>query len=53
MPGSETALPSRGWCDDLCYGTGTAYLSGYFISITSLDRVLRGTIWFNVVDGVC
>ncbi|PVV04135.1 hypothetical protein BB560_001371 [Smittium megazygosporum] len=22
------ALPSRGWSDDLCYGTGTAYLSG-------------------------
>ena len=28
MPGSETALPSRGWSDDLCYGTGTMYLGG-------------------------
>lgn len=28
LPGSETALPSRGWSDDLCYGTGTTYLSG-------------------------
>ena len=28
LPGSATALPSRGWSDDLCYGTGTTYLSG-------------------------
>lgn len=28
LPGAETALPSRGWTDDLCYGTGTTYLSG-------------------------
>ncbi|CCO28414.1 Mitochondrial import inner membrane translocase subunit tim23 [Rhizoctonia solani AG-1 IB] len=28
LPGAGTALPSRGWSDDLCYGTGTTYLSG-------------------------
>ncbi|TIA73760.1 hypothetical protein E3P92_01741 [Wallemia ichthyophaga] len=28
LPGSETALPSRGWSDDLCYGVGTTYVSG-------------------------
>lgn len=28
LPGSSTAVPSRGWSDDLCYGTGTMYLSG-------------------------
>jgi len=28
LPGARTALPSRGWGDDLCYGTGTTYLSG-------------------------
>ncbi|KIY52838.1 Tim17-domain-containing protein [Fistulina hepatica ATCC 64428] len=28
IPGSNTAIPSRGWSDDLCYGTGTMYLSG-------------------------
>ena len=28
LPGSGTAIPSRGWSDDLCYGTGTMYLSG-------------------------
>ncbi|KAF9648903.1 Tim17-domain-containing protein [Thelephora ganbajun] len=28
LPGSGTAIPSRGWSDDLCYGTGTMYLTG-------------------------
>ncbi|RDB23821.1 Mitochondrial import inner membrane translocase subunit tim23 [Hypsizygus marmoreus] len=28
VPGASTAIPSRGWSDDLCYGTGTMYLSG-------------------------
>ena len=28
LPGSQTAIPSRGWSDDLCYGTGSMYLSG-------------------------
>ncbi|KAI5798995.1 Tim17/Tim22/Tim23/Pmp24 family-domain-containing protein [Geopyxis carbonaria] len=27
LPGARTALPSRGWSDDLCYGTGTTYLA--------------------------
>ncbi|KAG8797475.1 Mitochondrial import inner membrane translocase subunit tim23 [Serendipita sp. 398] len=27
LPGAATALPSRGWSDDLCYGTGTTYLA--------------------------
>ena len=38
LPGSGTAIPSRGWSDDLCYGTGTMYLTGqfpFFIHITS------------------
>jgi import inner membrane translocase subunit TIM23 len=30
LPGAGTALPSRGWSDDLCYGTGTTYLSGVY-----------------------
>ena len=25
---SQGALPSRGWTDDLCYGTGATYLTG-------------------------
>ncbi|KAF5316383.1 hypothetical protein D9619_006121 [Psilocybe cf. subviscida] len=28
LPGADTAIPSRGWSDDLCYGTGTMYLTG-------------------------
>ncbi|KAF8629054.1 hypothetical protein AX15_003554 [Amanita polypyramis BW_CC] len=28
LPGGNTAIPSRGWSDDLCYGTGTMYLGG-------------------------
>ncbi|ESZ93538.1 mitochondrial import inner membrane translocase subunit tim23 [Sclerotinia borealis F-4128] len=27
LPGSQAALPSRGWSDDLCYGTGVTYLT--------------------------
>lgn len=27
LPGAQSALPSRGWSDDLCYGTGVTYLS--------------------------
>jgi import inner membrane translocase subunit TIM23 len=28
LPGAQTVLPSRGWSDDLCYGTGATYLLG-------------------------
>ena len=38
LPGSGTAIPSRGWSDDLCYGTGTMYLSGS--SLVSLSLVI-------------
>lgn len=31
LPGSRSILPSRGWSDDLCYGTGVTYLSGLTI----------------------
>ncbi|KAK9465742.1 Tim17/Tim22/Tim23/Pmp24 family-domain-containing protein [Lipomyces arxii] len=34
MPGSQGVLPSRGWTDDLCYGTGTMYMSGLTIGGT-------------------
>lgn len=30
LPGAGTAVPSRGWSDDLCYGTGTMYLGGAY-----------------------
>lgn len=38
LEGARTALPSRGWSDDLCYGTGTTYLSGKHCNITSDAR---------------
>merc|ERR1711977_604160 len=31
LPGSRSALPSRGWSDDLCYGTGVTYLAALSI----------------------
>ena len=27
LPGGRSLLPSRGWSDDLCYGTGVTYLT--------------------------
>lgn len=36
LPGADTAIPSRGWSDDLCYGTGTMYLTGMFSSFKLL-----------------
>ncbi|KAK3107977.1 Mitochondrial import inner membrane translocase subunit tim23 [Teratosphaeriaceae sp. CCFEE 6253] len=27
LPGAHSILPSRGWSDDLCYGTGVSYLA--------------------------
>jgi import inner membrane translocase subunit TIM23 len=34
LPGAATALPSRGFSDDLCYGTGTTYLAGRIHSLS-------------------
>lgn len=31
IPGSQSLLPSRGWSDDLCYGTGVSYLAALSI----------------------
>jgi import inner membrane translocase subunit TIM23 len=28
LEGTKGLLPNRGWGDELCYGTGTTYLSG-------------------------
>jgi import inner membrane translocase subunit TIM23 len=41
LPGSRSALPSRGWSDDLSYGTGTTYLTALTI----------GGIW-GLVEGL-
>lgn len=31
LPGGQSVLPSRGFTDDLCYGTGVTYLAGLSI----------------------
>ncbi len=43
LPGAGGAIPSRGWSDDLSYGTGTMYLSGpYALSVfTSSPSIHR------------
>ncbi|UZJ51339.1 hypothetical protein CBS101457_000659 [Exobasidium rhododendri] len=43
LEGGRTALPSRGWSDDLCYGTGTTYLSGLAIGgmLGARDGLMR------------
>ncbi|KAI3625213.1 hypothetical protein CBS9595_000574 [Malassezia furfur] len=40
LEGARTALPSRGWSDDLCYGTGTTYLGG--LTLGSLMGLREG-----------
>ena len=34
LPGGRSILPSRGWSDDLCYGTGVTYLSALSVGGT-------------------
>jgi mitochondrial import inner membrane translocase subunit TIM23 len=34
LPGGRSVLPSRGWSDDLCYGTGVTYLTALAIGGT-------------------
>lgn len=38
LPGSKGALPTRGFTDDLCYGTGVTYLAALG---TGMDRFGR------------
>lgn len=44
LPGSRSVLPSRGWSDDLCYGTGTTYLAALTIGgVWGLSEGLQRT----------
>ncbi|CCF58679.1 hypothetical protein KAFR_0F00820 [Kazachstania africana CBS 2517] len=57
MEGSQGLLPSRGWTDDLCYGTGTVYLlglgiggvSGLFHGLQNLPPNSPGKLKLNTV----
>ena len=53
LPGSGTAIPSRGWSDDLCYGTGTMYLTGscFFSSFISHPFLSFIQFWSIVKPG--
>lgn len=45
LPGSQSVLPSRGWTDDLCYGTGVTYLSALSLGGTwGLQEGLRRSL---------
>ncbi|KAK9479204.1 Tim17/Tim22/Tim23/Pmp24 family-domain-containing protein [Lipomyces japonicus] len=44
LPGSRGFLPSRGFSDDICYGTGTLYMSGLaFGGVYGFAEGLRST----------
>lgn len=43
LPGSRSALPSRGWSDDLCYGTGVTYLTA--LSLGGAWGLTEGLRW--------
>lgn len=44
LPGSRSVLPSRGWSDDLCYGTGATYLAALSLGgVWGLSEGLRRT----------
>ncbi|KAG4305975.1 hypothetical protein PORY_000885 [Pneumocystis oryctolagi] len=55
LPGGKTAFPSRGWSDDLTYGTGTVYASalgiggiwGFFEGLTKTTENVSTRIRFN------
>lgn len=40
MEGSQGLIPSRGWSDDLCYGTGAVYLLG--LGIGGFSGLIQG-----------
>lgn len=44
LPGGQSIIPSRGFTDDLCYGTGITYLAGLSIGgALGLQEGLRGS----------
>ncbi|KAG8905048.1 Mitochondrial import inner membrane translocase subunit tim23 [Tulasnella sp. 403] len=42
LPGAGTPLPSRGWSDDLCYGTGTTYLTAGVKPMLAAATIMTG-----------
>ena len=54
LAGGQTVLPSRGWSDELCYGTGTTYLAGAPIQTHWIVHPLMCDLqaWLPAVSGV-
>ena len=62
VQGGTSVLPSRGWTDDLCVGTGTTYLSGKSICMfctignieVKLTLSIRSGCWWSMgIEGRC
>lgn len=51
MEGAASVLPSRGWTDDLCVGTGTTYVSGEYLlpDSRSFDFPCNGAAIYPIV----
>ncbi|KAF8075078.1 Tim17/Tim22/Tim23/Pmp24 family-domain-containing protein [Lyophyllum atratum] len=50
LPGAGTAIPSRGWSDDLCYGTGTMYLSAIPVFASRLVFSLNLSPYLDIIS---
>ncbi|KAF8271590.1 Tim17/Tim22/Tim23/Pmp24 family-domain-containing protein [Lactarius quietus] len=51
LPGSGTAIPSRGWSDDLCYGTGTMYLGGMSSMLLAISATPSAILFASGLGG--
>ncbi|CCH61930.1 hypothetical protein TBLA_0F03960 [Henningerozyma blattae CBS 6284] len=57
VQGSQGIIPSRGWSDDLCYGTGSVYLlglgfggaMGLIDGLSSINRNYSGKLKLNTI----
>ena len=57
MEGSQGLIPSRGWSDDLCYGTGAVYLiglgiggfSGFLQRVKAIPPNASGKLQLNTI----
>lgn len=57
MEGSQGLIPSRGWTDDLCYGTGAVYLialgiggvSGFIQGVKNIPPNSPGKLQLNTI----
>lgn len=54
LPGTQNGIvPSRGWSDDLTYGTGVAYITGKHLSLFRKERRRKGEACRRKADFIC